>query len=214
MENLPVLYSSYFAPIEYYSVMMKYGGMTVDVGEHYVKRSYRNKCSILSANGVMALTVPLSRSSSDDADLTHAAMKDLKVSYDDNWRHVHWQSLVSAYNMSPFFEYYEDDIKPLFERKFDYLVDLNAEAMDIVNRLLMMDDVTINVSETYIPAQTVELDLRNQITPKTHLNDFNQKEYYQVFSEKYGFQPNLSILDLLFNLGPESRVVLRDSLKQ
>lgn len=194
--------------------MMKYGGMTVDVGEHYVKRSYRNKCSILSANGVMALTVPLSRSSSDDADLTHAAMKDLKVSYDDNWRHVHWQSLVSAYNMSPFFEYYEDDIKPLFERKFDYLVDLNAEAMDIVNRLLMMDDVTINVSETYIPAQTVELDLRDKITPKTHLNDFNQKEYYQVFSEKYGFQPNLSILDLLFNLGPESRVVLRDSLKQ
>lgn len=194
--------------------MMKYGGMTVDVGEHYVKRSYRNKCSILSANGVMALTVPLSRSSSDDADLTHAAMKDLKVSYDDNWRHVHWQSLVSAYNMSPFFEYYEDDIKPLFERKFDYLVDLNAEAMDIVNRLLMMDDVTINVSETYIPAQTVELDLRNQITPKTHLDDFCQKEYYQVFSEKYGFQPNLSILDLLFNLGPESRVVLRDSLKQ
>lgn len=194
--------------------MMKYGGMTVDVGEHYVKRSYRNKCSILSANGVMALTVPLSRSSSDDADLTHAAMKDLKVSYDDNWRHVHWQSLVSAYNMSPFFEYYEDDIKPLFERKFDYLVDLNAEAMDIVNRLLMMDDVMINVSETYIPAQTVELDLRNQITPKTHLDDFCQKEYYQVFSEKYGFQPNLSILDLLFNLGPESRVVLRDSLKQ
>lgn len=194
--------------------MMKYGGMTVDVGEHYVKRSYRNKCSILSANGVMALTVPLSRSSSDDADLTHAAMKDLRVSYDDNWRHVHWQSLVSAYNMSPFFEYYEDDIKPLFERKFDYLVDLNAEAMDIVNRLLMMDDVTINVSETYIPAQTVELDLRNQITPKTHLDDFCQKEYYQVFSEKYGFQPNLSILDLLFNLGPESRVVLRDSLKQ
>jgi hypothetical protein len=194
--------------------MMKYGGMTVDVGEHYVKRSYRNKCSILSANGVMALTVPLSRSSSDDADLTHAAMKDLKVSYDDNWRHVHWQSLVSAYSMSPFFEYYEDDIKPLFERKFDYLVDLNAEAMDIVNRLLMMDDVTINVSETYIPAQTVELDLRNQITPKTHLDDFCQKEYYQVFSEKYGFQPNLSILDLLFNLGPESRVVLRDSLKQ
>ena len=194
--------------------MMKYGGMTVDVGEHYVKRSYRNKCSILSANGVMALTVPLSRSSSDDADLTHAAMMDLKVSYDDNWRHVHWQSLVSAYNMSPFFEYYEDDIKPLFERKFDYLVDLNAEAMDIVNRLLMMDDVMINVSETYIPAQTVELDLRDKITPKTHLNDFNQKEYYQVFSEKYGFQPNLSILDLLFNLGPESRVVLRDSLKQ
>ena len=194
--------------------MMKYGGMTVDVGEHYVKRSYRNKCSILSANGVMALTVPLSRSSSDDADLTHAAMKDLKVSYDDNWRHVHWQSFVSAYNMSPFFEYYEDDIKPLFERKFDYLVDLNAEAMDIVNRLLMMDDVTINVSETYIPAQTVELDLRDKITPKTHLNDFNQKEYYKVFSEKYGFQPNLSILDLLFNLGPESRVVLRDSLKQ
>ena len=194
--------------------MMEYGGMTVDVGEHYVKRSYRNKCSILSANGVMALTVPLSRSSSDDADLTHAAMKDLKVSYDDNWRHVHWQSLVSAYNMSPFFEYYEDDIKPLFERKFDYLVDLNAEAMDIVNRLLMMDDVTINVSETYIPAQTVELDLRNQITPKTHFDDFCQKEYYQVFSERYGFQPNLSILDLLFNLGPESRVVLRDSLKQ
>ena len=194
--------------------MMKYGGMTVDVGEHYVKRSYRNKCSILSANGVMALTVPLSRSSSDDADLTHAAMMDLKVSYDDNWRHVHWQSLVSAYNMSPFFEYYEDDIKPLFERKFDYLVDLNAEAMDIVNRLLMMDDVTINVSETYIPAQTVELDLRDKITPKTHLNDFCQKEYYQVFSERYGFQPNLSILDLLFNLGPESRVVLRDSLKQ
>jgi hypothetical protein len=193
--------------------MMKYGGMTVDVGEHYVKRSYRNKCSILSANGVMALTVPLSRASSDDADLTHAAMKDLKVSYDDNWRHVHWQSLVSAYNMSPFFEYYEDDIKPLFERKFDYLVDLNAEAMDIVNRLLMMDDVMINVSETYIPAQTVELDLRNQITPKTHLDDFCQKEYYQVFSEKYGFQPNLSILDLLFNLGPESRIILRNSLK-
>lgn len=194
--------------------MMKYGGMTMDVGEHYVKRSYRNKCSILSANGVMALTVPLSRSSSDDADLTHAAMKDLKVSYDDNWRHVHWQSLVSAYNMSPFFEYYEDDIKTLFERKFDYLVDLNAEAMDIVNRLLMMDDVMINVSETYIPERTRELDFRSQITPKTHLNDFNQKEYYQVFSEKYGFQPNLSILDLLFNLGPESRVVLKDSLKQ
>ena len=81
-------------------------------------------------------------------------------------------------------------------------------------RLLMMDDVMINVSETYIPERTRELDFRSQITPKTHLDDFCQKEYYQVFSERYGFQPNLSILDLLFNLGPESRVVLRDSLKQ
>lgn len=213
MESLPILYSSYFAPIEYYSALMKFGGATLDVGEHYVKRSYRNKCNILSANGVMALTVPLSRASSEDADLTHAAMKGLKVSYDDNWRHVHWQSLVSAYNMSPFFEYYEDDIRPLFEKKYDYLVDLNSDAMEVVLGLLMMDDITLKVSREYIPAQGNELDLRSKITPKTHIDGYSPREYYQVFSERYGFQKDLSILDLLFNLGPESRVILRDGLK-
>ena len=209
--RLPVLYSAYFGPIEYYGVMMKHGGAVIDTGERYEKRSYRNRCGIVGANGEMTLTVPIARESSEDRDLTHAQMKSLRISYDTQWRHLHWQSLVSAYNMSPYFEYYEDDFRELYGRKYEMLTQLNDEALALTLRLLQMDDIRIERSETYIKT---ERDLRKEITPKIHTEEYREREYYQVFNEKYGFIGSQSILDLLFNMGPESRIILRDSMRQ
>ena len=166
-------------------------------------QTYRNRCLIATTQGVQALTVPVEKPVGNGT----AYIKDLRISDHGNWRHLHWNALQSAYGESPFFEYYQDDIRPFFEERWTYLVDFNEAIRQKMCELIdILPDVTY--SNTYIAdAQTAGIaDFRAAIHPKhpAQDDDFTPKGYYQVYQTKHGFLKNLSILDLLFNMGPES----------
>ena len=169
--------------------------------ETFQKQTYRNRCVIATTNGLQTLTVPVERSSSN-------LIKDIRISNHGNWRHQHWFALISAYNESPFFDYYQDDFRPFYERQYDFLYDFN---MEICHKVCELIDIQPNIKETssYRSAGVQEfriIDFRSAINPKHPADDadFVPRRYYQVYERKHGFQPNLSILDLLFNMGPES----------
>ena len=200
-----LLATTYFGPVQWYQKLNRADCAYIEQYDSYRKQTYRNRCVIATTNGLQALTIPVER---PDTGLHSTMMKDLRISDHGNWRHLHWHALMSAYSESPFFEYYADDIRPFFEKKWDYLYDFNMEACETVCSLL---DIHPNIQRTsqYIKKEDLPediIDFREAIDPK-HPEvdaDFVPRRYYQVFERKTGFQPNLSILDLLFNMGNES----------
>jgi hypothetical protein len=198
-----LLQTTYFGPIQWYQKLYRYDHYLIEQYDSFQKQTYRNRCVIATANGVQALTVPVEHS--DDKVLT----KDLRISDHNQWRRVHWNALQSAYSESPFFEYYADDLHPFFEKKYEFLLDFNEAIRQKVCELI---DIHPNVEYTSeytsdIQHQTSDItDFREVINAKHPQPDaeFNAKTYWQVFQHKHGFLPNLSILDLLFNMGPES----------
>ena len=198
-----LLQTTYFGPIQWYQKQYRYDHCLIEQYDSFQKQTYRNRCVIATANGVQALTVPVEHS--DDKVLT----KDLRISDHNQWRRVHWNALQSAYSESPFFEYYADDLHPFFEKKYEFLLDFNEAIRQKVCELI---DIHPNVEYTSeytsdIQHQTSDItDFREVINAKHPQPDaeFNAKTYWQVFQHKHGFLPNLSILDLLFNMGPES----------
>ena len=180
--------------------------------EHYIKQSYRNRCNIVGANGVLPLSVPIV-----NPDSPQTPVCDIRVSDHGNWRHLHWNAIISAYNSTPFFEYYQDDFAPFFEKAPAFLFDFNEQLRQTVCGLLdIHPDVTFTGS--YQPdVLPGDYDFRESIHPKKENDDerlnFAAAEYYQVFSRKFGFMADMSILDLLFNMGPESVFVLKECLK-
>lgn len=204
--------TAYLAPVQYYAHLYAADRVVEDRHERYVKQTYRNRCYIATPQGPLPLTVPIVR---DGA--AHAAVRDIRLSDHGNWRHQHWQALASAYDSSPYFIYYADDLRPLYdEGRFTFLADFN-EALERTVLSLLGLDPNLSVATTAIdtpPADT--LDLRTLISPKAPADAdprFCPEPYYQVFAARTGFLPNLSIADLLFNMGPESRLVLRHSLR-
>lgn len=158
---------------------------------------------IPTTNGPLSLTIPTNHN-------TSLAMKDIRISDHANWRHVHWNALLSAYGESPFFEYYQDDIRPFFEKKYEFLFDFNMETTEKMIELLDIRP-KISITEAYIQSKELKendeiKDFRDAIRPKKPLPDaeFAPQRYYQVYEQKHGFQPNMSILDLLFNEGNEA----------
>ena len=158
---------------------------------------------IPTTNGPLSLTIPTNHDIS-------LSMKDIRISDHANWRHVHWNALLSAYGESPFFEYYQDDIRPFFEKKYEFLFDFNMETTEKMIELLDIRP-KISITEAYIQSKELKeedeiKDFRDAIRPKKPLPDaeFAPKRYYQVYGQKHGFQPNMSILDLLFNEGNEA----------
>lgn len=194
-----LLSSAYFAPIEWYWQANHCGVAYVEQWDTYRKQTYRNRCRIATANGVQTLSIPVER---PKGGLNGCQMRDVVISDHGNWRHQHWNALVSAYSESPFFQYYEDDISPFFTKKYRYLYDLNMEICKTVSSLIDINP-TIIPTERFQPIGSCSNDLRESISPKRD-SEFHGKQYQQVFQQKNGFLPNLSILDLLFNMGPES----------
>ena len=210
-EGLSLLSSAYFPPIQWVQKLHRYGKCVVDCGENFVKQTFRNRCVIATANGVQALTVPIEKYEG-----AKCPMRDIRISDHGEWRHLHWNALVSAYGESPFFDYYADDLRPFFERRWEFLADFN---MEIVATLCSLLDVRpdISTSSTYVDAEALAAaekkpvaDFRNAIRPKHPLPDadFEPQPYYQVYASRHGFLPNMSVLDLLFNEGPEGIFML------
>ncbi len=211
-EDTQVVYlsSAYLAPIQYYSKMLKYEQVYIETACHFVKQTYRNRCIIAGANGPLTLSIPV-----DKQGVQKCNTKDILIDIQTDWQRQHWRSIVSAYRTSPFFEFFEDDFRPFYEKKWKYLWDFNASIQELVLSLLTLP---VSVNETISYAKTEEIgasDLRELIHPKKNalLSDthFKSVVYYQVFDQKLGFLPNLSIIDLLFNMGNEARLVLKQS---
>lgn len=202
----PVLLSAaYLAPVPYYSVLSHFNEITIEQHCHYIKQTYRNRCQIATANGVQTLSIPIEKPES-----LKCLSKDIRIATHGNWQHLHWNAIVSAYNSSPFFEYYEDDFRPFYQKEYSFLFDFNEELRAMVCQLLDIE-TSISYSSEY-EKEFDGYDLREVIHPKKEYLEqvpgFTPKPYYQVFEQKFGFQSNLSIIDLLFNMGPESVLVL------
>ena len=205
-----LLSAAYFGPIQYYSAIVKTEKVYIEQFENFIKQTYRNRCVILGGNGPIQLIVPVLKGRGPKT-----LIKDLQISYDTDWQRNHWRTIFSAYSSSPFFEYYKDDIQPFFETKHKFLLDFNLKIHENVCELLEIENSPMLTDDfERVPEGTINL--RESISPKikTHSEKhFQPVKYTQVFSEKLGFMPNLSILDLLFNEGPNGYSVLEGDIK-
>jgi len=211
MTNQPILFSTaYFAPVHFYSRYIHHSEVYIEQFEHFTKQTYRNRCTISAGNGLISLVIPVVKGRGPKI-----SIKNLKISYDENWQHTHWQTIVSAYNSSPYFEYYQDELAPFFNNQFTYLIDLNNSIHETICDFLEVSNaISLTTDFEKVPENT--LNLREIISPKNKKQadqDFQPQIYTQVFTEKFGFIPDLSILDLLFNEGPNAFTILTQSLK-
>jgi hypothetical protein len=191
-----LLSTTYFGPIQWYQKLYRAEHVVIEQWESFQKQTYRNRCLIATTQGIQVLTVPVVRGET-------SLIKDIRISDHGNWRHLHWNALQSAYGESPFFEYYQDDIRPFFTQRWDYLFDFNEAIRQKICELI---DISPQVSLTKSFHAEADHDFREAINPKHPAPDadFESRPYYQVYQQKHGFIPNLSILDLLMNMGPES----------
>lgn len=190
----------YFGPISYFSEIIKAEDVKFEVHENFVKQTYRNRCYIQGANGKLRLAIPMNHDGS-------RKMKDLRVSTESNWKKEHFKSIVSAYKSSPFFDYYEDEIAQIYHQKIDFLLDFNLKTMEFIHSKLKLE-LKFNQTESY-ELVSEEYDFRNKFNSKKEPEGIFP-EYMQVFTEKLGFMPDLSILDLLCNEGPNATTYLKE----
>ena len=198
-------HSLYLAPVSLYARLYAADTFVVDDVSPFVKQTFRNRAVIATENGAQSLTIPVVH------DGTKVAMRDVRISEHGNWRHQHWNAMVSAYRKSPFFEYYADDFAHFYEERDGFLLDFNLRLHAVVSELLGLER---NVRLMSDEAAGGVVDLRRIAEPKAleSVEGIALQPYYQVFAGRNGFLPALSIVDLLFNMGPEGLLVLRDSV--
>ena len=202
-----LLSSLYLAPVQYYSKLFRAKRVVIETDDNYQKQSYRNRCIIAAANGSLPLSIPV-----DKPKGVKLKMRDIKIADHGNWQHFHWNAIISAYNSSPFFEYYKDDFYHFYEKQTTFLFDLNEELRTLICNLLNIETPITYTSSFVQQSDTNTIDLREAIHPKRDWRntdkEFVARPYYQVFADKRPFIENLSIIDLLFNMGNESRLFL------
>lgn len=187
-----LLSTAYLPNLNYLSQVMQHDTIIIEQHENFVKQTYRNRCDIVTANGKLSLSIPLIKQA--DKEL----ISNKKISYAEDWQKQHWRTIVSAYKNSPYFEFFEDEFKPFYEKQFEYLLDYNTQLLQTVLHILRIKK-QIEFTQTFELNSTQVIDFRNlSDIEKTNMN---AKPYYQVFADKLGFTPNLSCLDALFNVG-------------
>lgn len=200
MSKSIILSASYLPPISYFHAISKNeGDIVLDKYEHFPKQTYRNRTRIATANGVLDLIVPIQHGRKE-----RIAMKDVKINYDHDWQRLHWLSIQTAYRSSPYFEFYEDEFRPFYENKYELLFDFNEMQLQLILKCLKLKR-TLAYTEKFEKEYPEALDLRNVIHPKKESLLPSPKPYYQLFEERNGFLPDLSVLDLIFNQGPQSK---------
>lgn len=187
-----VLSSAYLPPISWFVRLMTGEPIFIEQYENYQKQTIRNRCTIDSPNGPLHLSIPIDKSTFIGG---KCMMKDVRISTHNDWQHQHWYALETSYFNSPFFEYLQDDFRPLYEKHWDFLIDFNES---LIQKCCEMLDIHPNISRT-----------NQYVGIKSLGSDFHPIPYYQVFQQKHGFIPDLSIIDLIFNMGNEGLVFLK-----
>lgn len=197
MQNQAIFPLFYLPPVSYFT-LLKENDFEFDLEkfEHFPKQTYRNRATIASPNGSLDLVVPITKGSK-----LHTPYKDVKISYQDRWQRLHWLSMQTCYRSSAYFEFYEDGLAPFYEKKYDYLFDYNYDMLSWLFKQLKLTNqlTTTKIYETY-----TAVDYRSVLTKK-EVPLVQTKPYFQVFSDRNEFIPNLSIVDLLFNQGPQAK---------
>lgn len=196
--NTVLLSTAYLPNIHYLSAVINHDGIVIEKYENFVKQTYRNRCDIVTANGRLSLSIPLVKQA--DKEL----ISDKKISYSEDWQKQHWRTIVSAYKNSPYFEFFEDEFKPFYENKFEFLLDYNTQLLQTILHIL-------RVKKQIIFTQNFELN-PTEVVDFRNLSDIEKSEskvksYYQVFADKISFTPNVSCLDALFNIGLETKLL-------
>ncbi len=189
-----LLHPTYFPSVAHFVAMVQAGQITFEIQDNFQKQTYRNRMYIYSPSGKQLLNIPIKHS----RNTLHQKYKDVQIDYSENWQRIHFKSLEMAYRSSPFFEYFEDDIRPLFEKKHDFLLDYNFELLAVLQSCLGLN-LKYETTTTYLQAPVDITDLRCLVDGKKTKKQF--ESYTQVFDQKHGFLSDLSILDLLFNEG-------------
>jgi len=204
MARVVLLSTAYFPPAEYFYLIAHSSKVLIEKWENYLKQTYRNRCRILGANGPLMLTVPVLRGS-----FHKTPIRDLRIDNGRHWRELHLRSITSAYATAPFYEYYFDTISNVLRKPFSFLLDLNAEALSAVTEATGITKDTAFTDE-YLPEGTFKGDYRYLISPKkpSPADGYKDMPYMQVFSERFGYIPGLSIIDVLFNNGPGTGALL------
>jgi len=205
-----VLSAAYLPPVRYMCRILNADTVFIESSENYQKQSYRNRCYICGANGIQPLIIPVLKGNSG------LPVKDVKIDNGSRWKKNHIRAIESAYRLSPYFEYYADNILGLYSSVPDYLLEWDMMLLNAVSGILGVDKV-IGFTEIYrdYSNDSQIADLRNSIHPKDRLNkpdpQFRPVAYHQVFNDRYGFAADMSIIDLIFNEGPYALQVLKDS---
>jgi len=198
-----VLSTAYFPPVQYFSAILFSENIYIEAHENYSRQSYRNRCNILSCNGILPLSIPVIKPINKKENICN-----IKIDYSANWQRIHLNAITSAYGKSPYFFYYSENLLHIIKHKTNFLFDLNMELIKVILKILNQDKKIVKTTSFIKEYSKDNLDLRYVIHPKitTHkgFSLVNNKPYIQTFSDRFNFIPDLSILDLIFNLGPDS----------
>ncbi len=193
--------TAYLPPVSYFSQIAHVEEVFVEREENYLKQTYRNRCYILSAHGPQSLSIPVFRGSQHKT-----VIRDISVDYSKRWQQVHLGAIISSYRASPYFEFYYEIIENIISQNHKFLLDLNLELTEAILKIIKLQ-ITLFYTSVFEPANNRDNDFRYTISPKLE-SSVKVKEYSQVFDTGQGFVPNLSIIDLIFNMGPESSYYL------
>ena len=202
-----LLHPTYFPSIAHFVAMLKAESIVFEICDNYQKQTYRNRCTIYGANGKLDLNIPVQYSQKN-----RQLYKDVQISNMNNWQDLHLKSLESAYSASPFFEFYIDDLKPLFEIEVHHIMDFNFKCLEAIFDCLQLP-FTYDTTEVFEKEPTSTTDARPLANSRKELEQ-HFDSYAQVFDDKHGFIQNLSILDLLFNEGPNATLYLESQTLQ
>ncbi|MHA4895675.1 WbqC family protein [Pedobacter sp. PWIIR3] len=203
MESSAIFPIFYIPPVSYFSKLKEVDfNFVLEQYEHFPKQTYRNRASVYSPNGILDLIVPVVKGAN-----VHTVIKDVKISNEFNWQRLHWKSLESCYRNSAYFEYYEDEFAQFYNQNYTYLLDLNLDILAWLFKQLKKT-AEFKFSDEYFKNPAPMVDLRTKMTVRNRADVSDAKPYFQVFDDRHGFIPNLSMADLLFNQGPQSRSFL------